>query len=227
MTIYGGPDIITNGLVLHLDAANSKSYPGSGTSWFDLSGNNNHGTLTNGPSYSSANNGSIVADGSNDYVDVSNNFNLSNMTLLGWIYIDSTIASSWRGIFYTASGPASGGWWIGYNVGTGLACGFGPNYQPRRDSSVQLSYNTWHMIGFTINNTSKITTGYYNNALSFGTFSFANVTAGNNLNIFRGNSNSDGEYFKGRVSSLYIYNRVLSSAEISTNYNMLKGRYSL
>ena len=49
MSIYGGPEIVTDGLVLHLDAANSKSYPGTGTSWFDLSGSNNHGTLVNGP----------------------------------------------------------------------------------------------------------------------------------------------------------------------------------
>lgn len=67
MSIYGGPDIITNGLVLHLDAANSKSYPLSGTVWNDLSGNNNHATLTNGPTYSSSNNGNILFDGVNDY----------------------------------------------------------------------------------------------------------------------------------------------------------------
>ena len=62
-----------NGLVLALDAANTKSYPGSGTTWTDLSGRGNTGTLTNGPTYSSANGGSIVFDGTNDYVVVNNN----------------------------------------------------------------------------------------------------------------------------------------------------------
>jgi hypothetical protein len=68
MGIAYNPRTITDGLVLCLDAANSKSYPGSGTTWTDLSGLGNTGTLTNGPTYSSANGGSLVFDGVNDYV---------------------------------------------------------------------------------------------------------------------------------------------------------------
>ena len=68
MSLSRGPKIVTNGLVLYLDAANKKSYPGSGTTWTDLSGNNNTGTLTNGPTFDSNNGGSIVFDGTNDYV---------------------------------------------------------------------------------------------------------------------------------------------------------------
>ena len=70
MGISYNPKIVTNGLVLCLDAANAKSYPGSGTAWTDLSGLGNTGTLTNGPTYSSANNGSIVLDGINDYTSI-------------------------------------------------------------------------------------------------------------------------------------------------------------
>ena len=62
------PKIITNGLVLSLDAANNKSYPRSGTTWTDLSGNNNTGTLTNGPTFNAGNQGSIVFDGVDDYI---------------------------------------------------------------------------------------------------------------------------------------------------------------
>jgi hypothetical protein len=71
MSVAGGPDLIQDGLVLCLDAANTKSYPGSGTSWVDLSGNGNNGTLTNGPTFSSTNGGNIFFDGTNDYVRVS------------------------------------------------------------------------------------------------------------------------------------------------------------
>lgn len=67
-----------NGLVLCLDAGNTKSYPGSGTTWTDLSGRGNTGTLTNGPTYSSANGGSIVFDGTNDYV--STNYTQTSVT---------------------------------------------------------------------------------------------------------------------------------------------------
>lgn len=66
MATNGGPNIIQNGLVFALDAANKKSYPGSGTTWKDLSGNGNDGTLTNGPTFDSGNGGSIVLDGTND-----------------------------------------------------------------------------------------------------------------------------------------------------------------
>ncbi len=70
MSLAHSPRIVTDGLVLCLDAGNTKSYPGSGTTWTDLSGRGNTGTLTNGPTYNSSNGGSIVFDGSNDYVEV-------------------------------------------------------------------------------------------------------------------------------------------------------------
>ncbi len=89
--MFTGPNIITNGLILELDAANRKSYPGSGTTWTDLSGNGNTGTLTNGPTFSSANGGSIVFDGVDDYVNCGNasslNFERTNsFSFCFWIY---------------------------------------------------------------------------------------------------------------------------------------------
>ena len=71
MGAFAGPEIAESGLVLALDAGNLKSYPGSGTTWTDLSGGGNTGTLTNGPTYSSANGGSLVFDGTNDYISLS------------------------------------------------------------------------------------------------------------------------------------------------------------
>ena len=67
MALHHSPRIVTSGLVLALDAADRNSYPGSGTTWTDLSGNANNGTLTNGPTFNSANGGSIVFDGTNDF----------------------------------------------------------------------------------------------------------------------------------------------------------------
>ena len=75
MSLGHGASIVRNGLVLYLDAANPKSYPGSGTTWKDLSGNGNNGTLVNGPTFNSANGGSIVFDGTNDYVITTNLLN--------------------------------------------------------------------------------------------------------------------------------------------------------
>jgi hypothetical protein len=83
---YGRDNIVRDGLVLDLDAGISASYPGSGTTWTDLSGNGNTGTLTNGPTYSSANGGSIVFDGTDDVVDTFNASSLTDMTIEMWIY---------------------------------------------------------------------------------------------------------------------------------------------
>jgi hypothetical protein len=68
-----GPKTVTNGLVLCLDAADKNSYSGTGTTWTDLTGNGNNGTLTNGPTFNSANGGSISFDGTNDYIDCGSN----------------------------------------------------------------------------------------------------------------------------------------------------------
>jgi hypothetical protein len=77
MGFYRGPNAITSVLVLSLDAGNTKSYPGTGTTWFDKSGYGTNGTLTNGPTFSSANGGVIVLDGVNDRVN--NTVNLTQI----------------------------------------------------------------------------------------------------------------------------------------------------
>jgi len=85
--MYTGPNIVTDGLVLHLDAANAKSYPGTGTTWSDLSGNGNGGTLINGPTFDSGNNGSIVFDGVNDYASSNNSLGngWNEITVSTWV----------------------------------------------------------------------------------------------------------------------------------------------
>ena len=87
------PRIVTDGLVLALDAGNTKSYPGSGSTWTDLSGNGNNGTLAGGVGYSSSNGGSLTFDGSNDYVyRTSTNFDFGtgDFTVSGWFYMESS-----------------------------------------------------------------------------------------------------------------------------------------
>ncbi len=91
MGLAHSPRTVTDGLVLALDAGNTKSYPGSGTAWTDLIGSNN-GTLTNGPTYNSDNGGSIVFDGTNDYVTISDDsdftFGTGDLTVEAWFKPD-------------------------------------------------------------------------------------------------------------------------------------------
>jgi uncharacterized delta-60 repeat protein len=106
MALSHSPQISLNGLVLCLDAANSKSYPGSGTTWTDLSGNGNNGTLTNGPTFDSDNLGSLVFDGVDDYSELTSNYTLSaGWTLSFWgnPIFDSTVPANT--VFYSASNP--------------------------------------------------------------------------------------------------------------------------
>ena len=89
MGISYNPKIVTNGLILNLDAGNKKSYSGSGSVWYDLSGNNNNTVLTNGPTFSNTNSGNIVFDGIDDYVNIPYNaskisFPNDNATICVW-----------------------------------------------------------------------------------------------------------------------------------------------
>jgi len=90
MGLSHSPRIVTNGLVLCLDAGNRQSYPGSGTTWTDLSGNGKNGTLTNGPTYTSANVGAIVFDGVDDYVSCSASNILNNFSYDIWCLPQAT-----------------------------------------------------------------------------------------------------------------------------------------
>ena len=95
MSVSGPGRVIDNGLVLYLDASNNKSIVSGSNTWFDVSRNGNNGTLTNGPAYSSANGGSIVFDGTNDFVTGSNSsdfaFGTGNFTVSYWMYINLKI----------------------------------------------------------------------------------------------------------------------------------------
>ena len=82
MAYNNGPRIVTNGLVFSVDAADRNSYPGSGTTWTDVSLSGNNGTLTNGPTFSSTYGGGIVLDGINDYVSINDAASLEPATAI-------------------------------------------------------------------------------------------------------------------------------------------------
>ena len=122
MGIARGPKIVTSGLVLALDAADKLSYPGSGTTWRDLSGNNNIGTLTNGPTFSGANMGSIVFDGTNDCVTLAINslFNFGTGDFSIFCWIKSSKVSDFSTIFALDDGALGTGILFYIAVTTGV-----------------------------------------------------------------------------------------------------------
>jgi hypothetical protein len=219
---YGG--IVTNGLVLALDAAKRDSYPGTGTTWNDISGNRNNGTLTNGPTFNSADGGSIVFDGVDDRVNLTSSPNLTNnFSISIWTRITTSTPGHMFG-FYVSSSPFNG--WA-------LACSFNPvnsgtlNFWDGtawRNSGINISDSLLRYITVTINNTDLIS--FYIN----GVFNIS--VQGSNIPLYVGNktigSRSDGlTPLKGNIYNTQLYNRVLSSTEILQNFNATKGRYGL
>jgi len=223
-----GPQIVTDGLVLCLDAASSKSYPGSGTSWNDLSGNRNNCTLTNGPTFSSANAGSLIFDGTNDFANFSSRTLTSAATEIScfiWLYpiSDGTILS--------ILGQSS------INTGYHHSCiEIGSSGQLRMSIwhygltnriNSTVSFNTWNNIGFTYSGTTL--TGYLNGS-SLGT---ATLTWNKPASIYFGIMTSDSTnmgtnaHGNGNISSFFTYNRALTIQEITQNFNATKGRFGL
>jgi hypothetical protein len=214
MGAYAGPNGIEDGLVLYLDAGNTKSYPGSGTAWTDLSGQGNDGTLVNGPTFSSANGGSIVFDGSNDYVTSAFAFTSGQaVTISGWLYSTAS-TSAYRNFVDTLSvRPMI--WWdpqgkIEFDTGSGY-----------RTPSVYR--NQWVYVSLVKPSGTTVASYYVNGAFaSNGGVSYS-VPASTPTWFNRGGSQT----WIGNCSNVSIYNRALTAAEITQNYNALKGRFGL
>jgi len=226
------PRMITDGIVLCLDAANSKSYSGTGTTWKDLSGNNNNGTLTNGPTFNSANGGSIVFDGINDFADISNtsigNFGTSNFSTSFWAKASSGSTGT-RGVFskYNPhSGPGTG-WFMFCWDGVVWVRITQDLVEPREylQFYISVTVNQWVNAVMTRNANNF---SLYINGLLHSTGNSTNIIDCSSEAPLRvGSGYSSGYYFSGDVSNAQIYNRVLSAQEIFQNFNAIRGRFGI
>ena len=212
MGITYNPRIVSDGLVLCLDAGNPKSYPGSGTTWTDLSGRGNTGTLTNGPTYNSENGGSLVFDGTDDYVQFTST---SVQTVCFWGRMDPTIPLSAALVATSATGdgalrtyPVAGTFWA----------------TPNSDD-----FHQGYVSSLMINGVSNLSGG---SALTIpgGRTLFQDFyvgAIGNARNISTISHTFMGRVYKGRVYAVYLYNRQLTQVELSQNFNALRGRYGI
>jgi hypothetical protein len=229
-----GPKIVTNGLVLALDAADKLSYPGSGTTWTDLSGNAYNGTLTNGPAFNNSKGGSIVFDGIDDYASLSstpgvtNNFTIDLWCLPNATHgIDSENTSGIEGVsgqrYITSpdSRGVDGG--AGVSIGTNGVSVYehGASYLP-----ALLVYST------TISSVSHIVVVYTSKQPTLYINS-SNVRTGltsTKTNVYLDSGQIGGfvyGYFSGNIYAIKFYNRSLSATEILQNYNATKSRFNL
>ena len=237
---YAGPEIVSDGLVLYLDAANPNSYNLSRPTVFkDVSRKNNNATLINRPTYNSLNSGSLVYNGTNNYTQVNSAIpSISSFTVCVWFY--PTAIASYNNILdcYNINnvGPrlemnSSGNLaWLYSSTATNS----GPQYYNHTIMNSGLAVNTWHHICITYDSSAGIdgtSIGYYNGlAVSIAIQRFGSVTGkyvGSMNNITIGTGFNLARYFAGRISQTVIYNRALSASEILKNYNSTKSRYGL
>jgi hypothetical protein len=222
MAVFGGPNVIDNGLVLSLDAGNVKSYPGSGTIWYDKSGNNNNGTLTNGPTFSG---GSIVFDGVDDYVEVPN-FNVIN-TITVDIWVKKTSGTSWQGWLGNWNNTGPGDSWLLTQDDSNTAVFYIMHTNTVGDNIVDTSgtiiQNVWYnYTGVFTNSTLSL---YKNGSLVNSKSTSQNTIYQNSLNIWYGRFSSF--YLNGQLSNGKVYNRALSASEVLQNYNATKSRFNI
>jgi len=218
-------NITTQSLILNLDSSNRTSYPGSGNTWFDLSGNSNNGTLTNGPIFNTSDEGSIVFDGSDDYVQVPNNITLNSNT--GSLSIWFKPSSSSFGTAVLIGKADSAGSYNGLNI---LVTNNSVLGQLKGVSDVIISGssiipNTWN--NFTVTYASGVSYSSYLNGSLIGTNTLPTFTFSTQpLRIAR-SLDSFWATYKGEISNVLIYSRILNATEVSQNFNAIRGRYGV
>jgi len=225
MSILRSPQIVYNGLVLALDAGDKSSYSGAGTTWNDLSGNSNNGTLTNGPTFNVNDGGSIVFDGVDDYallgssVTLGNTFTINAFVKLAGSNNDTSIvgtdangSDNWFGIasnviyaFYTQTADVNNASTYGATI---------------------LSYNRWYYLSMVVN-VSTVTV-YLNGILDGSSTQLFTIGSWNgNYAIGRRSSSVAQRYFYGNIANVTFYNRVLTAKEILQNYNAGRVRFGV
>jgi hypothetical protein len=220
-----GENIITNGLVFYIDSGYGSSYPTTGTTWYDVSGMSGRtATLINGPTYSSANGGSLTFDGTDDYA--STNVSTTTLGMIGgsftvccWFYCDN-ISITDGGLVNSQTANSAGNayemgvrfnsLWVGFYAG---------------DQYVPILNNTWYCAVHTYNYGTKSSKVYVNGVL--GSSSIRTVNLASTANIRIGIYSSNDREFNGKINIVQIYNRELSSTEVLQNYNAQKSRFGL
>ena len=235
-TYKNSPPIVTNGLVLSLDAANTKSYPKSGNTWSDLSGNRNNGTLTNGPIFSSDSGGGIAFDGVNDYAIISNSTSINPTAAVTFsaFFNFSSFSANFGCVIYKQNNYASfNEQYLIYasNTDLGITLTGADRSQKIANSAVDYRNKNTYVVGTcdTITDELKL---YINGVLIqtvpfTSTFDIANTPlqiGGTGVldfeNIYQG-------WLNGKIYSAHVYNRALSASEILQNYNAQKSRFGL
>jgi hypothetical protein len=228
MSRKNGPSIITNGLVLYLDAANKQSYVSGSTSWIDVSNNNNNGTLINGPTFNTGSGGSIVFDGTNDYISGSSSSNFAfgtgDFTVSHWMYVNAFSGTGTPTFIDTRNNTLGTGPGYSDYIETNKFKLYISNATVYT-STGSITTGNWYNISVTRQSTTMSV--YFNGILDGTTTNISNMTE-NGLLLARNINTSGTSYLNGRIASVLIYKgKGLNTQEVLQNYNATKGRFGL
>ena len=215
--------VVTTGLQLYLDAGNASSYSGSGTDWTDLSGNSRNGTLTNGPTYSATNGGSIVFDGSNDYVQCTGSLTVTAATFVTWIRRNGN-QGQYDGILFSRGSNTTG---MNFQASNQLGYHWNNNINTYGwQSGLTVPDLTWCMIAVSV--TSTTATAYLCQASGTTTATNTVNHASSLLNDIKlAVDDAAARYFNGNIAIAQLYNIALSAGQISTNFEADRGRFGV
>jgi len=233
MAFNYSPKVVTDGLVLYLDAANTKSYPGSGITWTDLSRSGNSSELK-GPTFNSGNGGSIVFDGTNDFVEIQNQIQFDQtdpFTLSSWVKssnVSNELIINNENILYT-------GYRLNINVNANIEIGLRSSISD--DIAIEtlnsINANTWYHIVGTYDGTSNVSgMKIYINGVEEDTNTISNTLTSSTLSNQRTllgirRLSPPPNPLRGNIANVQIYNRALSAQEVLQNYNATKTRFGL
>lgn len=243
MALAHSPKIVTDGLMLCLDAANLRSYPGTGNTWFDLSGNGRNATLFNGVAFSTEKSGCLDFDDVlNSYATIPHDSQISsqvfgtstNFTISGWFVMDEYI--NYGTILQKASGSSysnsTNGLWVEATNEIRTIIGSNVSSNPA-GSTTSVTYSATPGVWY---NAVAVGDGTYArlyiNGIQVGTpalFSNITVTRTENTDPITIGTRSTGSdpNMDGRVAAIYAYNRGLTAQEIQQNFNALRGRFGI
>jgi len=220
--LYNNENIVRNGLIMYLDAGISNSYPGSGTTWTNLSGDGYNGVLTNGPTYNTSVGGNIFFDGTDDYVDIGTNvYNMGirrHATFMGWMTSLSAgggayLLSDWNGLGMTLrfNNTSSTDFYV-----------YGDNR--RVTVSYTFTPGTWYHITGVMDGANMYT--YINGLL--GGSQILGEDIGSSPSTLKIGPRGDGVAMSNqRVGNVLIYNRALSASEVLQNFNSNRRRFNI
>lgn len=233
MSAYAGPENVNSGLVGYWDAGNTRSYSGSGTSWSDISGNGNNGTLRNSPTYSSDNYGKFVfTNASSQDVDCGNgnsiNFGTGDFSVSVWFRRFTNATTNLRLLSKAANGDdatAAQAGFCFYGHDAALAFAVNPTGPRSALTGISISLNQWvNVVGLVERGVSM---RVYKNGVATGSTTAPSGSVSGTTSLYLGSNVGTNLFWPGEISNVSLYSKALSPQEISQNFNALRGRYGI